>query len=104
MTIQFRFVLLICWFVIVGGATLATLNAEAKSKPKSKPGTDPSPSSGAAEKSLSAHCFCKISYDNLTGKQSASGVILDLTGVINQTFTFQGNTQQDACENSCRLQ
>ena len=33
-----------------------------------------------------ARCFCKISYHNLTNKESATGVCLDLTSTVNTTF------------------
>ncbi len=51
--------------------------------------------------SLSATCFCKISKDRLDGVVTATGVIKDLTGEVNKTYTFQGETQQGMCKGEC---
>jgi hypothetical protein len=52
----------------------------------------------------SATCFCKISYDDLTNKISASGVCLDLTGAVNKVYTGifpQNDTNQTDCNTRC---
>lgn len=52
----------------------------------------------------SATCFCKISYDDLTNKKSASGVCLDLTGTVNKTYTGvfpQNDNNQTDCNTRC---
>ena len=52
-----------------------------------------------------ATCFCKISYDDLSGKQSATNVCLDLTGTVNKSYTgvtpMQESNQVD-CQTRCK--
>jgi len=47
-----------------------------------------------------ARCFCKISIHDLTNQHSATGVIQDLTGTVNKTYSgvFQ---QSDANQTNC---
>jgi hypothetical protein len=53
------------------------------------------------EAGVAATCFCKISKDNLWGATAGTGVCRDLTGVVNRTFTFQTEPDQEACRLSC---
>jgi hypothetical protein len=52
----------------------------------------------------SATCFCKISMNDLTNQNSASGVLLDLTGAVNKTYTGlfpQNDSNQTDCNTRC---
>jgi len=49
---------------------------------------------------LNAHCWCVISKDSLM--YHATGVLKDLTGEVNKTYTFQGQSQQDDCQDKCQ--
>lgn len=51
-----------------------------------------------------ATCFCKVSYDNLSGEKNATGVCLDLTGVVNKQYcgwNRQSLTNQQDCSQRC---
>ncbi len=51
-----------------------------------------------------ATCFCKVSKDVLWNKTSATGVLLDLTGEVNKSFTGayqQHEDNQKSCKNTC---
>jgi hypothetical protein len=53
---------------------------------------------------FAATCFCKISKDNLTNLNSASGVLLDLTGAVGKTYTGlfqQSDANQTDCNTRC---
>ena len=58
----------------------------------------------ASTKMASATCFCKVSKNNLTNLNSASGVLLDLTGAVNKTYTGlfpQNDSNQTDCNTRC---
>lgn len=51
-----------------------------------------------------ATCFCKISYDDLTNKTSATGVCLDLTSVVAHSYGGlfpQSDQNQTDCTTRC---
>ena len=49
-----------------------------------------------------ATCFCKVSYNNLTNQQAGTGICLDLTGVVNKTYS--GVTpMSEANRNDCNV-
>lgn len=58
----------------------------------------------ASSKMPTATCFCKVSKDNLTNLHSASGVLLDLTGTVNKTYSGlfpQNDNNQTDCNTRC---
>lgn len=51
-----------------------------------------------------ATCFCKLSTADLTNLKSANGVVRDLTGDVNKTYTGafqQGDQNQTDCNTRC---
>jgi hypothetical protein len=84
--------LLLVSLAFISSVTFMTLEAGTKS-PTSRP-REVTP--------LKATCFCKISKDNLLSSRSATGVIKDLTGEVDRTFTFQGSDQQNTCQALCK--
>lgn len=51
-----------------------------------------------------ATCYCKITYTNLTGLTSASGVCQDLTGTVNKSYSGldqQSDANQTDCNTRC---
>lgn len=48
-----------------------------------------------------ATCFCKITFSDLEGIQTANSVLLDLTGEVGKTYGGIGQ-QSDANQNDCR--
>jgi hypothetical protein len=59
---------------------------------------------GAPAAQASATCFCKISYNDLGGATSASGVCKDLTADVNTSYsglTQQSAANQNDCTNKC---
>lgn len=58
----------------------------------------------ASRKMATATCFCKVSKDDLTNLHSASGVLLDLTGTVNKTYSGlfpQNDNNQTNCNTLC---
>ncbi len=52
-----------------------------------------------------AHCFCKITFSDLEGIQTANSVILDLTGEVGKTYRGvnpQREENQSGCNSRCR--
>jgi hypothetical protein len=59
----------------------------------------------AGREMLAATCFCKISKDDLRGQRTASGVVMDLTGDVNKTYTGvyqQHEDNQVDCKKLCK--
>lgn len=53
----------------------------------------------------SATCFCKMSSDNLSGQSGSTGIVMEITGEINHTYSGmnpQNNYNQEDCRNRCR--
>src|SRR4051794_34908687 len=53
------------------------------------------------EAAVAATCFCNISKDDLWGVVTATGVCRNLTGSVGRTFTYQSESDQEACRGSC---
>lgn len=51
---------------------------------------------------ISATCFCKVAYQDLSGHSSAVfGVCLDLSGIVNMTYTLANEANQKDCASKC---
>jgi hypothetical protein len=58
----------------------------------------------ASAAKANATCFCKISKDNLTNQTSASGVLQDLTGAVDKSYSGvfqQSDKNQTDCNTRC---
>ncbi|MCC6726621.1 MAG: hypothetical protein IT258_19120 [Saprospiraceae bacterium] len=56
------------------------------------------------EESVAARtCFCVVSYDNLTNKPHRTGECLDLTGVVNTTYSTMSQNNRNKCNNKCTM-
>jgi hypothetical protein len=64
--------------------------------------TIPNPTANQAmmQSPLTAHCYCYVSYNDLTNDHGATGVCLDLKQVINKTY-HGVNCQSEANRNDC---
>ncbi|MCF8246896.1 MAG: hypothetical protein K9J37_17900 [Saprospiraceae bacterium] len=46
-------------------------------------------------------CYCVVSYDNLTNQPHRTGQCLDLTGVVNTSYSSMSEANRNKCNDKC---